>query len=160
MTDAALQTIRAELAAQFSLGSHSLHGPAHWATVETHAVRLAALGGGDVEVCRWFAVFHDAARESEGHDTGHGARAAALVRQHRPRLPLSDAQVDVLAEACHGHELGLTSADPTIGACWDADRLDLVRVGVVPRAGRMSTDAGQRAARDRPAWLRLLASVD
>jgi uncharacterized protein len=139
------------------VGAHSLHGPGHWATVEAHVVRLAEPGGGDVEVCRWFAVFHDAARLSEGHDTGHGARGAALVRHFRPRLPLDGARVGVLAEACSGLERGHTSADPTIGACWDADRLDLVRVGMVPRPEFMGTAAGQAAARDRAWWRRTLA---
>ncbi len=31
--------------------------------------------------------------------------------------------------ACDGHTDGKTSDDPTIGACWDADRLDLCRLG-------------------------------
>ncbi|WP_309570416.1 hypothetical protein [Deinococcus sp.] len=57
--------------------------------------------------------------------------------------------MDVLALACHGHERGHVSADPTIGACWEADRLELVRVGMRPRAALMSTAAGQAAARNR-----------
>lgn len=32
--------------------------------------------------------------------------------------------------ACRDHEFGRTSSDPTIGSCWDANRLDLDRVGV------------------------------
>ncbi|WP_412028282.1 hypothetical protein [Deinococcus yunweiensis] len=156
MTD--LHRIRTELADAFALGTHSLHGPAHWARVEMHAVRLAEVSGGDAEVGRWFSVFHDAARQDEGHDTGHGARGAALVRHYRPLLPLSDAQVELLAQACHGHELGHVTDDPTIGACWDADRLELVRVGMTPRADLMSIAAGQAAARDREGWLRTLAA--
>jgi hypothetical protein len=33
------------------------------------------------------------------------------------------------------------SADGTIGTCWDADRLDLPRVGIWPSAALLSTDA-------------------
>lgn len=152
MTDEAHAAILAELAAQFPLGPRSLHGPPHWATVEAHALRLARASGGDADVCRYFAAFHDAARLDEGHDHGHGERGAALALQYRAHLPLTDHQMTLLTDACRGHELGGTSGNPTVGSCWDADRLDLVRVGVIPRAAYMSTAAGQAAARDLTAW--------
>lgn len=135
--------LRAALIRRFRLGKHSLHGPAHWARVQAHAERLALASGGDVTVARYFAWFHDAERLDESYDLGHGARAAALVRAWRGRLPLSDAQVDLLARACERHELGEVSRDPTIGACWDADRLELTRVGMQPDARYMSTAAGK-----------------
>jgi uncharacterized protein len=47
------------------------------------------------------------------------------------------------------HAEGHTSDDPTIGVCWDADRLDLGRVGMRPRARYMSTAAGRKLAGDR-----------
>ena len=34
----------------------------------------------------------------------------------------------------------------TIGTCWDADRLDLGRVGVIPSVDFMSTQDGKEAA--------------
>jgi hypothetical protein len=37
--------------------------------------------------------------------------------------------------------------NPTIGCCWDADRLDLSRVGIEPDTELMSTDAGRRWGR-------------
>ncbi|GGR73143.1 hypothetical protein GCM10008959_38180 [Deinococcus seoulensis] len=137
--------LRADLILHFRLGRHSIHGPAHWERVQAHAERLAAASGGDVSVARYFAWFHDAERHDEWYDTGHGERAATLVRAWRTRLPLSDAQVDLLARACARHELGELSADPTIGACWDADRLELTRVGIQPDARYMSTAAGKAA---------------
>jgi hypothetical protein len=45
-----------------------------------------------------------------------------------------------------GHADGLTSADPTVGACWDADRLNLWRVGVAPDRRLLSTAAARSAA--------------
>lgn len=136
--------VRHALADHFALGAFSVHGPQHWATVERTAAQLARDSGGDVEVARWFGPFHDAARQSDGHDPAHGARAAELVERYRAVLPLSAAQIDVLKAACRDHEKGGTSSDPTIGACWDADRLDLIRVGIIPRRAYMSTDAGRR----------------
>lgn len=135
--------LRADLIRHFRLGRRSIHGPAHWALVQAHAERLALASGGDMTVARYFAWFHDAERLDEADDLGHGARAAALVRAWRGRLPLSDAQVDLLARACERHELGEVSRDPTIGACWDADRLELTRVGMQPDARYMSTAAGK-----------------
>ena len=32
-------------------------------------------------------------------------------------------------------------ADPTVLTCWDADRLDLGRVGITPRAEKLCTSA-------------------
>jgi uncharacterized protein len=39
----------------------------------------------------------------------------------------------------------LTSEVPTIGVCWDADRLDLTRVGIMPDPEFFSTAAGKEA---------------
>jgi len=35
----------------------------------------------------------------------------------------------------------------SIGTCWDADRLDLGRVGVIPSVNFMSTPAGKEVVR-------------
>lgn len=111
------------------------HGPCHWFKVEKNGLAIAKRATGcDVEVIRAFAVLHDCRRLNEEHDPKHGARAAALCKKlHRAGdLPLSRAQLDLLVHACAHHTDGDTSSDPTIGACWDADRLDLIRVGVIP----------------------------
>jgi uncharacterized protein len=44
-------------------------------------------------------------------------------------IGLSDERLDLLDLACRGHTDDRTSDDPTIGVCWDADRLDLCRLG-------------------------------
>jgi hypothetical protein len=45
--------------------------------------------------------------------------------------------------ACVRHTDGETTTDPTIGCCWDADCLDLDRVGIKPEAEYLSTMAGK-----------------
>lgn len=45
--------------------------------------------------------------------------------------------------ACEKHSDGLTDADITVQVCWDADRLDLGRVGVRPHARYLCTDAAK-----------------
>ncbi len=37
------------------------------------------------------------------------------------------------------HNIGKTSKDRTIGTCWDADRLDLMRVDMYPEVEYLST---------------------
>jgi uncharacterized protein len=132
------------ISAQFLLGRDSYHGPAHWRRVEELGLKVAEQSGADVTVVRLFAVFHDACRENESHDPQHGPRAAKFAAQLRgTRFELDDARFDLLTLACMQHTFGKLSRDATIGTCWDADRLDLPRVGVIPRPELMSTAAGK-----------------
>jgi uncharacterized protein len=50
----------------------------------------------------------------------------------------------LLFEACRLHTDGLTSSEPTVQACWDADRLDLGRVGITPKPNRPCSDAARK----------------
>jgi uncharacterized protein len=59
---------------------------------------------------------------------------------------ISDEHFNLLSYACSWHAHGHLSDDPTIGTCWDADRLDLGRVGVYPAAQYMSTAFGRDIA--------------
>ena len=43
-------------------------------------------------------------------------------------------------EACRYHSVGRIDRDVTIQTCWDADRLDLGRVGTVPRTAFLGSD--------------------
>ena len=61
---------------------------------------------------------------------------------------LDDARFELLFEACRLHTDGHTAGDPTLLACWDADRLDLGRVGITPDPRRLCTDA----ARELRGW--------
>ena len=139
------------LSSQFLLGKDSIHGPSHWRRVEEFGLRVAEQSGADVTVVRLFAVFHDSRRESDSWDPEHGSRGAALARELcGKRFELDAARLAKLIEACTYHADGFTSRDVTIGTCWDADRLDLSRCGLIPRADLMST----AAAKDRKliAW--------
>ena len=54
-------------------------------------------------------------------------------------LTISDEKFDLPYQACAGHTDGDTDAQITIQTCWDADRLDLGRVGIVPDPSRLCT---------------------
>ena len=55
--------------------------------------------------------------------------------------------MDLLAFACEEHTNGGIGPDPTVGVCWDADRLDLWRVGSVVNPALLSTAAARRPER-------------
>lgn len=126
----------------YTLPPRGYHGVLHWARVTENGLRIAVENGGDAEVVRLFALFHDARRVNEHIDDGHGGRGAELAASLRGSLVrLEDARFELLYEACRLHTDGVTEADATLGACWDADRLDLGRVGITPRRRFLCTDA-------------------
>jgi uncharacterized protein len=135
------------VASEFKGPSRSIHGIHHWQRVERFGAQIAAASGADESVVRLFALFHDSRRVNDGADPGHGARGAAYASKLRGQMfDLPDGAFALLREACIGHSEGRTHDDPTIGACWDADRLDLPRVGVLPDPRFMSTRAGREMA--------------
>jgi uncharacterized protein len=133
----------------YQLPKDGLHGPRHWLRVSRIGLELAKACGADAEVVHMFALFHDARRENEDDDPGHGLRGAELARSMADThlIHLNRAQFDLLHEACVHHTDGTTSTDPTIGCCWDADRLDLGRVGIEPAAKYLSTAAARARLR-------------
>jgi uncharacterized protein len=92
-----------------------------------------------------FALFHDSMRESDGHDPEHGARGATLARTMRDAgdFELDEERLLTLEAACTSHDKGRTSTDPTIGTCWDADRLNLWRVMIKPNPALLSTSSAK-----------------
>jgi len=136
------------LEAEFTLPSWSCHGPEHWRSVERNAIVLASrTPGADLEVARAFALFHDSQRLDDGWDQEHGPRAARFIERHRREIPLTDGQIAVLVRACAGHTSGAPLDDPTIGVCWDSDRLDFDRFRYdKPRPEYMSTPAAREIA--------------
>lgn len=133
------------------------HGVVHWARVLENGLRVADATGADAEIVALFALFHDSRRVNQHRDDGHGERGGQLARALRGDLVhLDDSRFELLYEACRLHTDGHTTGDPTLLACWDADRLDLGRVGITPLPSRLCTDA----ARDMIAWAEQRARRD
>ena len=100
----------------------------------------------DRELVLLFALLHDTRRRNDGRDPEHGPRAARLAREiNDATLGLSHARLDVLARAIHDHTHAARSDDPTIAVCFDADRLNLWRVGITPDPSLLSTAPARRA---------------
>ena len=123
------------------------HGVAHWARVLENGLRLAEETGAIIEVVRLFAVLHDSRRINESRDNRHGPRAAEFARTLRGRLiDLPEPEFELLHRACAGHTIERSHPDVTIRTCWDADRLDLGRVGITPHPSYLCTEAARRPA--------------
>ena len=142
------------------IGSH-IHGELHWRTVGANGLWLAEpLDSADTLVIFLFALLHDSMRVNDSIDPEHGPRAAAFaVELHAEGLlGTTPAQLETLRYACFEHTNGLVSDDPTIGVCWDADRLDLPRVGITPDPARFSTERaheGPPELGEPPDWAEL-----
>ncbi|MES2438487.1 MAG: hypothetical protein V4584_05455 [Verrucomicrobiota bacterium] len=132
---------------QFHGGPHSVHGPDHWRRVEQNGLWLATQTGADTLVTRLFAWFHDSKRENDFTDPDHGRRGGQHAISLRGKVfDLDDAAFESLVYACTWHTDADFSDDPTIGTCWDSDRLDLGRVGMIPSSEFMSTAFGKEVA--------------
>ena len=124
------------------------HGISHWERVERNGLLLATPEC-DVTVIRLFAYLHDSCRENDGHDWEHGPRAAQMIVGIRETLlkDLTDDQFQLLQEACRLHTSTHCTGDPTIDACFDADRLDLGRVNIIPDPEKMASAKGKELAK-------------
>ncbi len=134
---------------QFILEDHNIHGFDHWNEVEKNGIMLANQPGVDLTVVRLFAHIHDCKRQDDFQDPEHGDRSADYVREIEDELEsfLNRTQIEQLWEACKYHHKGVVNKeDITIGACFDADRIELVRCGYVPRPDLMNTPMAIRIA--------------
>ena len=82
-------------------------------------------------------------------DPGHGPRAAVFARElHRDGdLLLDDGRLELLCLALELHADGQVSAHPTVGTCWDADRLHLGRSGRTSARSGVAVHRGSADAR-------------
>jgi uncharacterized protein len=129
-----------QVTAQFHGDWTSFHGPSHWRRVERNGLLLATRTHANAAIVRLFAVFHDSRRLNDGWDEGHGARGAEYARELRgDAYDLTDEDFELLHYACTWHTDGKHHVNVTIATCWDADRLDLGRVGIIPDPARRCT---------------------
>jgi uncharacterized protein len=108
---------------------------------------LAELTGAKHHVVELFAFLHDSKRLNDGHDPEHGPRAADLARALAgSAFEIEPSDLELLVTACRSHSEGWTVGDITVVTCWDADRLDLGRIGIRPDPSRLCTDAARDPA--------------
>jgi uncharacterized protein len=140
-----LQPLLQEILRDYALLLGGAHGVAHWARVLENGLRLADETDANRNVVRLFAVLHDSCRINECWDPDHGPRAAVLARKFRgDYFELMDHDFKLLCRACEGHTHEVTHPNITIQTCWDADRLDLGRVGIEPHPRFLGTPPARR----------------
>lgn len=145
-TGVVTRALLAELRDGFTLSWHGIHGVQHWGRVRTNALMLAHATGANARVAELFAIFHDSCRLNDGYDPAHGQRGAEkALALHGRYFDASSWELELLVEACIGHSDGGLDADVTVQVCWDADRLDLGRVGITPDPTRLCTPTAQSA---------------
>ena len=140
-TDSHIERLREYAIKHTKIGNNSVHGISHWDRVSKNADSLRT---SDVNmlVVKAFAYIHDVEREDDGYDLQHGPRAAALVDNIRDSF-LNDDEIHQLKKACELHTSTWRTEDATVNACFDADRLDLGRVGITPDPEKMATVQGR-----------------
>lgn len=126
-----------------------IHGVSHWQTVERNGAYLCTFNSADREVVRLFALLHDCKRENDYQDLEHGPRAEAYIRGIRDWIPLQGIQFEYLCDACRTHTIGTTPENQTIATCWDSDRLDIGRVGIIPNEQFLTNPEAKRIAREK-----------
>ena len=127
-----------------------IHGLNHWDNVLEQALMIGETNGADLKVIEYFAYLHDSCRLNENRDPLHGPRAAAYAKKNRSIFDINDQQFLILLRAVSGHTharpSGKAGKNPTLGACWDGDRLDLPRIGITPNPKLLFTDFGRFVA--------------
>ena len=150
-----IERIAAAVVREYTLDLQGLYGAWHWLRVRRNGLWLAErTPDADPLVIELFALLHDSRRWDDGYDPLHGARAAEFTRRLHAdgTLLLEPARLELLVEACALHTTARSSADPTIGCCWDADRLELARLLDPPDPRFLSTQAALHDDLQRLAW--------
>jgi len=138
---------RSLIQSQFKLPINSIHGISHWKQVEAIGHRLSASTKADKVVVSYFAYLHDSKRQNEDEDLGHGETASIYCEQLYKQgvLKVTENQLSQLLYACKFHSDNKAKTDDmTIATCWDADRLDLNRIGITPDPFFLHTNEGKR----------------
>lgn len=148
---------------QFKAYQSKIHGPRHWSHVALLGEKLAEqnnLDDSSKRCIKAFAWLHDLWREDDGPDREHGRMAAKMLRTLDCGLvcSLSESEKRLVERACMYHSDGYIAEEAydlgllegidmdedvvitTVGCCWDADRLELLRLGCHPDPELMSTE--------------------
>ena len=128
----------------YTMDHYGYHGFYHWMRVLQNGRQLAKAEGANIKVVELFCLLHDTQRRNEDYDPKHRMRAAQFAQTLRGTwFDVTDAEMELLTEALIHHSEGYTQGDVTVRVCWDADRLDLGRVGIDPRPERLCTETAR-----------------
>ena len=122
----------------FKLDLYGDHGIYHWERVYFNTQKLAKYYDIQSEVFELFSILHDSKRENEYKDINHGKRASEFVKEliEQKYIKLNKTDAQRLIYACANHtKSDITNKlynDMIVQICFDADRMDIDRVGIIP----------------------------
>jgi len=125
-----------------------LHGVSHLRRVAILSGRFAVAVGEDVESAVVVGFLHDCARKKDGNDLEHAHDSAVLARKLIERF-FPHLDVDRICDAIEGHAEGEVTTEPLAACLWDADRLELKRIGRTIDIDLLSTEVARRLVRRR-----------
>lgn len=125
--------------------TQSNHGIYHWARVIQNGRLIAEQNKANINILIAFAFFHDCQRMNEESDPEHGLRGGTYMLQFEKDLHLTKEEISKVFEACEGHTDILFHHDKDISTCWDADRLDLMRVGIYPNPDKLNNEEAKNS---------------
>ena len=135
---------------QYVLKWNGIHGWDHWMKVHENGLLLAREIGADLRVIELFALLHDSCRRNDGLDPEHGPRAADFTLNLNGQFfTLEKPAMETLILAIRDHTAGYVHEDPTVCVCWDADRLELPRVGIPTHPDFLGTEAARAILNQR-----------
>lgn len=147
LADEGIEGVRNFALSGWKLGE--THGLSHWQRVERYGILLSMENGRfrddiNIKVVRFFAYLHDKCRLNDWDDLEHGVRSAEMLKiiWNTILKDFTDEEVALLEKACRYHTTELRTGIPTVDVCFDADRLDLCRVGITPNPKLMASKQG------------------
>lgn len=120
-----------------------IHGIDHWSRVLINGLKIAENNNANKNIIIAFSFFHDVRRVRECGDPEHGLRGAKYIQTFKYKINLNKEELEKTMIACEGHSSIIHHEDIDIATCWDADRLDLYRVGVKPDSEFLNTEFAQ-----------------
>ena len=128
----------------YQMDHKGFHGYPHWMRVLYNGRLLAKSERANTKVLELFCLLHDTQRLNENRDPEHGYRAAEFAKTlNGTWFNVDDEEMALLVQALTYHSDGYVKGDITVQVCWDADRLDLGRVGIKPIPSRLCTAAAK-----------------
>jgi uncharacterized protein len=130
----------------FKIDFYGDHGIEHWQRVYLNTQLLSKYYGVQSKVFELFSILHDSKRENEYRDINHGKRASEFVKVliEKKMIILNDVDQQRLIYACKNHtksdKKDKLYKDLIIQICFDSDRMDIGRVGIIPNEKYLSTD--------------------
>ena len=139
----------------FKLDLYGIHGIYHWQRVYKNTQILAKHYKVKSKVFELFALFHDSKRKNEYSDLSHGFRASKFVEDliEKREIVLDEDDKNRFLYAIANHTISDENNplfnDLIVQICFDADRLDLGRIGIEPEERYMMTDFAKKLVRDK-----------